>query len=49
MHYPIPKLRKSAIISGKPCNLSEKLKTLTKLQLPEILIFFAEIMHTFPA
>ena len=39
-------LRQTCIISKKPNFLSENLKTLTS-QLPEILLFFAETLHTF--
>ena len=46
MQNLIPKLRQTFIISKKPGFLSEKLKT-DKLQLPQILIFFAETLHNF--
>ena len=39
--------RQSSIISEKPDYLSEKLKT-DELQLPQSLIFYAEVLHTFP-
>ena len=46
MQNQTPKLRQASIISRKPDFLSEKLKT-DELQLPQSLIFFAEILHTF--
>ena len=39
--------RQSSIIFEKPDYLSEKLKT-DELQLPRSLIFYAEVLHTFP-
>ena len=49
MQTPKFKFRQSSIISEKPGYLSEKLKTLTTSNyLLESLIFFAEILHTFP-
>ena len=47
MQNPIPKLRQTSIISKKPRFLSEKIEKFGELQLPWILIFFAEILHTF--
>ena len=46
MQNPTPKLRQTSIISKKPGFLSKKLKT-DELQLPQSLIFFTEILHTF--
>ena len=48
MQNSIHKFRQSFIISDKPGYLSEKLKTFDELQLPQSLIFFAEILNTFP-
>ena len=39
--------RQSSIIFEKPDYLSKKLKT-DELQLPQSLIFYAEVLHTFP-
>ena len=47
MQNPIPKLKQSSIIFKKPGFSSEKLKTLTSSIIFTILIFFAEILHTF--
>ena len=50
MQHPIPKLRQSSIISEKPGYFSETLQILmsSNYQLPQSLLFFAEILHTFP-
>ena len=48
MQNPIPKLRQNSIISKKPGSLSEKFKNFDELQLPQTLILFAKILHTFP-
>ena len=47
MQNSITKLRESSIISEKPGYLSEKLKTLTSSNYHRV-VFFAEILHTFP-
>ena len=47
MQSLILKFRQSYCISKKPGYLSENLKKFDELQLPEGLILFAEILHTF--
>ena len=50
MENLIPKFRQSSIISEKQGYFSEKLKTLMSSNYHEhYILFFAEILHTFPA
>ena len=46
MQNLIPKLRQTSIISKKPGFFVWKTENFDELQLPEILIFFAETLHT---
>ena len=48
MQNTIPNFRQSSIIFEKPGYLSEKIENFDELQLPQNLIFFAKILHTFP-
>ena len=49
MQNPVLKFRQNFFISEKPGYLSEKLKTLTSSNHHRVLIFFAEILDTFPS
>ena len=48
MQNPIPKSRHTSVISKKPVFFVWKIENFDELQLPKSLIFFAEILHTFP-
>ena len=47
MQDSIPKSRQTSIISKKPVFFVWKIENFDELQLPESLIFFAEILHAF--
>ena len=47
MQNPIPKLRQTYIISKKPGFFVSKIENFNELQLPQNLILFPKILHTF--
>ena len=47
MQNPIPKLRQRSGISKKQDFLAWKIENFDELQLPQSLIIFAEILHSF--
>ena len=47
LRFSLPKLRQTSIISKKPGFFVWTIENFDKLQLPQNLIFFAEISHMF--
>ena len=48
MQNPLLKFRQSSIIFRENRLFARKIENFDELQLPKSLIFFAEILHTFP-